>query len=514
MVQTRIALISAITLLLVMTTLNAVAMGTDGASVSYEWTYKPESGPPKVFNTAVTIHDEYADAYFDFPYRYRFDYSRMITINDPAVISVANKLDEMAVAEGYADEDRANFALAFVQKFEYTDDNDTHGRDYPQLPGETLLIKTGDCEDKSMLFMAIGTLMQFDIGLVLLPDDHHMAAGVHGDAFSGEGVVEEGQVYCFAETTSPGHKIGHIPNELAMTSSYLVFRANSEYDPLHPPDDGGGDSGVDSLRLGLLITAIVLGIIVVMVMFSKDKDNDDVDDGDPYRRVDPPPMDMRAPRQSRYPSTYGPPPRQNGPPPRHHAVRPPTRTTAGYHAPARQDRPQTGPRYGPPQRAPPPAQGPYPYPMQQQGPPSRYRPHRELEPVPDVHGRYQRPGPEEQDQYQRPRQMPDRGPPAGYPPPVNGSYRRPASKEVPVHYEGAYQNLYPPQHARDDGTVDHREERRLPPYPQERARPPVHRPPPAPTARREPVRDEPSPPEPAVKKKVIDDPFDDDEWLT
>lgn len=71
----------------------------------------------------------------------------------------------------------AEFSLSFVQSvFEYRTDLESHGiPDYISYPVETLVERGGDCEDASLLYVAIMLCAGYDAGLFIFKN-HVMAA--------------------------------------------------------------------------------------------------------------------------------------------------------------------------------------------------------------------------------------------------------------------------------------------------------------------------------------------------
>lgn len=90
---------------------------------------------------------------------------------DTTVRTIAEYVDQMTF--GRSDVYKADFVNNFVyQCIEYKDDAEVHGhRDYYQYPVETLLMKSGDCEDMSILTASILRAMGYD-AILLMGNDH------------------------------------------------------------------------------------------------------------------------------------------------------------------------------------------------------------------------------------------------------------------------------------------------------------------------------------------------------
>lgn len=134
-----------------------------------------------------------------------------VTPDDETVMTVAKKLEDLAIAQGYDYYETVDFVLRFVQSLKYTYDNVTTPRnEYWRFPVETLVDETGDCEDTAVLFASLMEAMEYDAVLILLPN--HAAAGVSGEGYPGVYYAFEGFNYYYCETTSAGWKMGQLPS--------------------------------------------------------------------------------------------------------------------------------------------------------------------------------------------------------------------------------------------------------------------------------------------------------------
>lgn len=100
-----------------------------------------------------------------------------ITPNDPTVSKVYDSIKGNMV--GMDDIDKANFLLSFVQdNIDYELDESIYGQnDYVQYPAETLLLKTGDCEDMALLLVTFYEKAGLDS--VLINAEGHTSVGVN-----------------------------------------------------------------------------------------------------------------------------------------------------------------------------------------------------------------------------------------------------------------------------------------------------------------------------------------------
>ena len=176
-----------------------------GDRASYILNYKSDSDPNVEHDTSFVHYDGVQTPYIK-------------TIADYIKSRTAGKDDQYV----------ASVALAFCQSgdaaddgFRYTLDTSSHGvKEYWQFPLETLYLKSGDCEDTSILYAAILTYMGYDACLFMFTD--HMAAGVALDDFTPSGnsssnisasihsIQVDGTDYYYCETTNRSWDIGDV----------------------------------------------------------------------------------------------------------------------------------------------------------------------------------------------------------------------------------------------------------------------------------------------------------------
>lgn len=121
--------------------------------------------------------------------------------------------------------DYLSYLLAFTQYIPYQTDEEYMGyKEYWKFPLETLYDNGGDCEDTSILFVALAHEsmaklgFDYDVALQIMPG--HVCAAIKSSSISGE-TNPYGYRYC--ETTSEKYKIGEIPSKM---KDYFV---NSEH---------------------------------------------------------------------------------------------------------------------------------------------------------------------------------------------------------------------------------------------------------------------------------------------
>ncbi len=143
-----------------------------------------------------------------------------VTKNDVVITQLAEKLDSIALNEGFTEIQRLNFMLNFVQYVvDYQDDNSTAGcEEYWRYPIETLVEQRGDCEDSTLLFASI--MENVDVDSVLLfyvldDTNGHLATGIQSDEnISGTVIDYKQKSYYYCETTSVGFAVGEKPSEI------------------------------------------------------------------------------------------------------------------------------------------------------------------------------------------------------------------------------------------------------------------------------------------------------------
>lgn len=139
--------------------------------------------------------------------------------NHKYLVSLAAQLDEDASQLGYSGYQLVEYLTAFVQQgIAYKKDPYNNGYDYPKYPIETVAEKSGDCEDKAALLVALLNTFGFDAVMVRLPG--HMAAAVRTNG-AGSYYFHKNKKYSFIETTGIW-KIGSIPSKYQKTGATII----------------------------------------------------------------------------------------------------------------------------------------------------------------------------------------------------------------------------------------------------------------------------------------------------
>jgi predicted nucleic acid-binding Zn-ribbon protein len=147
--------------------------------------------------------------------------------DDPYIDEMFQKMNQVALSEGFTEAQKINFVIAFVQSLPYTVDMvTTPWNEYPRYPIETLFDRGGDCEDTSILVAALLDRMGYDVALLFLYNENHCAVGVSIDGSHGSYYQYDDKKYFYLETTGDGWQIGEIPPDFTETIARIY--------PLHP----------------------------------------------------------------------------------------------------------------------------------------------------------------------------------------------------------------------------------------------------------------------------------------
>lgn len=177
--------------------------------------------------------------------------------DDWLIKEIADSLFSLSKAYGLEESEIPGLCISFVQSLNYTSDLQSSGYDqYPRFPYETLYEGGGDCEDTSILSVAILQEMGYDVVLLELPE--HMALGIKcNPEQKGRSTEYEGSNYYYLETTGSDWQIGEIPEEyedqpVVVVPVYrrpmisLDFKAQCEYSKT----EGIVDVSVTAINVG------------------------------------------------------------------------------------------------------------------------------------------------------------------------------------------------------------------------------------------------------------------------
>ncbi|MFC2174803.1 hypothetical protein ACFLQ2_02940 [archaeon] len=195
---------------------------TDLGQAYYRWSYKG-------------YHFNWNPMYNHSDYKYFKTQPRVKTIpteygyyvyderDDEIIQNFTNAILDYQDEYNFTKAETRDFVTAFVQNLKYSFDNATTPYDdYPRFPLETLYLEQGDCEDTAILLAALLSEMGYKVVLVHVP--RHMAIGVECHPSDGYHYIDdEGDAYCYVETTNPGWIFGQVPSEYVGVDPIRLF---------------------------------------------------------------------------------------------------------------------------------------------------------------------------------------------------------------------------------------------------------------------------------------------------
>ena len=237
----------------------------------------------------MPVSTAHLEGYRSYGMESRQEYARLITPDDPYVQIVAMRVEEFADENGWS---AVAVALSLAQSIAYVADNVSTGMDeYPRFPLETLFDGQGDCEDKAVLYASIVISLGHDAALFLILSEElsHMATGVAAPGLGGAYVSYNGTDYFYAETTSPGARIGQVPEEIDLNDVEVLEPAKA-YSPFATAN--AGDDAFEPFAFPALLylaSMLVLGILLgaAAVSLSKPGKTGAREQARPERGTDP-----------------------------------------------------------------------------------------------------------------------------------------------------------------------------------------------------------------------------------
>lgn len=149
-------------------------------------------------------------------YRYLGD-----SYNEEMVGQFVSVFKKLQTITGYSNDEMLLEVIHFIQSnFLYDHDDATYRvEDYPKYPIETVVERSGDCEDMSFLAASIIKGLGFGVALLLFEDEGHCAIGIKGDeGLHGAHYEVDGESYYYIEVTSKGWEVGVVPNDTQYSS--------------------------------------------------------------------------------------------------------------------------------------------------------------------------------------------------------------------------------------------------------------------------------------------------------
>ena len=164
---------------------------------SHNWTHWDIYGQPHYCNISIIFSDGFQQMqkrYKSKKHQEREPYRYFIK-NDPYQPWL--QVVAFALRQAAGDLPATDVALSFVQSLS----NDSQNPNYQRYAIETLLDKTGDCSDKSVLLGSLLIAMGYDCIFLLYPE--HMAVGLWSDPIpAGFYVRHRNRDFYYAETTT------------------------------------------------------------------------------------------------------------------------------------------------------------------------------------------------------------------------------------------------------------------------------------------------------------------------
>ena len=127
--------------------------------------------------------------------------------NDPYLQSIHSLADKLlSIYDRGVDASFAEFLLAFVQAIPYVPDPEDQPGDWPRFPSEYLANTGGDCEDSSIMYLALLARFGYEAAFLSMKRDlkeesGHAAVGVVGP-YNGTYYTKNSKKYHYAETAT------------------------------------------------------------------------------------------------------------------------------------------------------------------------------------------------------------------------------------------------------------------------------------------------------------------------
>lgn len=178
------------------------------SSRSYSWNYEGYR-----WHLTLMLDDKLYDTYESRTRKRDYDLFASDPYDDQLVKNISDAFFSLSKEYGLEEDKIPGLCVSFIQSLNYTSDLISSGYDqYPRFPYETLYDNGGDCEDTSILSVAILQEMGYDVVLLELPE--HMAIGLKCDPETeGKSFEYNNNHYYYLETTGSNWQIGEMPEE-------------------------------------------------------------------------------------------------------------------------------------------------------------------------------------------------------------------------------------------------------------------------------------------------------------
>lgn len=194
---------------------------------TFEWNFQPK-GSNKKFEQRIDLAISRSRfEYYRRQPRFNGQWNRYAEMETPEVRALATEFQKLHAGHKWNTFNQAYNVLKFVQScIPYSFDRDTTGHeDWARYPIETLVERTGDCEDVAILCAAVLARLGFQVVLLLYP--RHLAFGVAGaNNLQGDYVEDPktGTRYYYGEATGDGWHLGQIPREEYKSSLQEILK--------------------------------------------------------------------------------------------------------------------------------------------------------------------------------------------------------------------------------------------------------------------------------------------------
>ena len=177
----------------------------------YQSTYEYYKSRPKEYKYMEELPDNWKEEYFN-----------MFTKEakgDDIFLKIAEDIQTEGIKNNLSSDQIVELTVAFVQSIPYDEERAKSiladgNSQTPNYPYEVLYERKGICSDKSFLAAALLDKLGYGVAIFDYETEKHMAAGVKCP----QKYSAYNSGYCYVETTSPGNKIGMIPDLEAGTN--------------------------------------------------------------------------------------------------------------------------------------------------------------------------------------------------------------------------------------------------------------------------------------------------------
>lgn len=232
---------------------------------SYYWSYNVTI--PK------TVYEQYkAVSAADRTKNLESGFGYLTTTNDPYIIGMAKKFEEIAAQQGYGSFETATLILTFVQNLPNNPTITSTFDDYPRFPLETMVDGGGDCEDTAILYTTLMGALDYDTKIIETQQRFATGILVSGD-LQGTYYTYNDKNYYYCETALRDYKIGQVPSEITdgqeatlhFIDTSIQFTPNTQFES---PEKEQILNFI-TIAFGVAIGSIVVAISVILIFTRK-----------------------------------------------------------------------------------------------------------------------------------------------------------------------------------------------------------------------------------------------------